>query len=91
VMADHGTAAGGWRPADKLLAANFNPPLGPLPDAKSDYVAYKAVEQDSVNIVDPAATLTSNFVLASGTLTWKGQLYQYALGHKLPCFPPPPQ
>jgi hypothetical protein len=91
VMTDQGTDAGGWRPAAKLLAANFNPPLGPLPDAKSDYVAYKAVEQDSVSVVDPAATLSVNFVSATGTFTWNGQVYEYALGHKLPCFPPPAQ
>ena len=90
VMIDQDTNAGGWRPAANLLAANFTPPLGALPGAGSDYLAYRPVQSDSLTAVEAVVPLGLNFGGAAGTFNWKGQLYQFALAHKLPCFPPPP-
>lgn len=90
VMIDQDTNAGGWRPAAHLLAANFTPPLGALPGTESEYLAYRPVHSDSLTAVEAVVPLTLNFSAGAGTFNWKGQLYQFALAHKLPCFPPPP-
>ncbi len=90
VMTDKDTNAGGWRSAAHLLAANFTPPLGALPGAGSEYLAYRTVQSDSLTAVEAVVPLSLNFSAGAGTFNWKGQLYQFALAHKLPCFPPPP-
>ena len=90
VITDKDTNAGGWRPAANLLTANFTPPLGALPAAGSDYLAYRPVQSNSLTSVEPVVSLSMNFGGGVGTFNWKGQLYQFALAHKLPCFPPPP-
>jgi hypothetical protein len=79
------TDPAGWRPAAKLLAADFKPPLGPLPDAKSSYLAYRTADSATDDV-----PLSVNFGMRVGTFDWNGQAYQFALAHKLPCFPPPP-
>jgi hypothetical protein len=79
------TDPAGWRPATRLLAANFNPPLGPLPDAKSSYLAYRTADSEGDTV-----PLFVNFGKQVGTFDWKGQTYQFALAPKLPCFPGPP-
>jgi hypothetical protein len=85
VMVDQGTDTQGWLPAAKLLAADFKPPLGPLPDGSS-YLAYMAVQSDAPS---DASTLSMNFGSGTGTFDWKGQLYLFSMAHQLPCFPPP--
>jgi hypothetical protein len=90
VLADKDTNAQGWRPAVNFLHMNFTPPLGALPEAGSDYLAY-ALTESGPSADDRVAAMTSNFGKAEGTFDWNGQRYQYALGQRLPCFPPPPQ
>jgi hypothetical protein len=87
---DKDTNAGGWRPAVNFLRMNFTPPLGALPDAGSAYLAYTLVEAEPAAAEDRLAAMTLNFGKTVGTFDWNGQRYQFALAHKLPCFPPPP-
>ncbi len=85
-MVDQDANAGGWRPAVDFLRMNFTPPLGPIPDAGSDYLAYRLMRSESSAEVE-FAPLTVNFGKTEGTFRWNGNLYQFALGHTLPCFP----
>lgn len=88
-MVDQDARVGGWRPAANFLQMNFTPPLGPLPDAGSDYLAYRLMQSESPAEVE-FAPLTVNFGKTEGTFRWNGSLYQFALAHTLPCFPVPP-
>jgi hypothetical protein len=84
------TDPSGWRPAVHFLQMEFNPPLGVLPQTGSDYLAYRQMHSDSSAAPDVEFTpLTANFGKTEGTFRWKGSLYQFALGNRLPCFPPP--
>jgi hypothetical protein len=89
-VVDQGTNPGGWRPAVHFLQMEFNPPLGKLPDAGSDYLAYRPIQSDSAAQQVEFTPLTDNFGKTEGTFRWNGNLYQFALANKLPCFPPPP-
>ena len=59
-MVDQDARVGGWRPAANFLQMNFTPPLGPLPDAGSDYLAYRLIQSESPAEVE-FAPLTVNF------------------------------
>ncbi len=83
------TNARGWRPAVHFLQMNFTPPLGLLPDAGSDYLAYRPMQSESSAPDVEFVALTVNFGKTEGTFPWNGRLYQFALAHTLPCFPPP--
>jgi hypothetical protein len=87
---DKDTNTGGWRPAINFLRMDFTPPLGALPDAGSDYVAYTLIETEPSAAQDRLAAMTLNFGKPGGSFKWNGQQYVYALAHRLPCFPPPP-
>ena len=82
--------AGAWRPAVNFLQINFVPPLGPLPNAGNDYLAYRLVQSGSSTPEVEFTPLTVYFGETEGTFRWHGSLYQFALAHALPCFPVPP-
>jgi hypothetical protein len=88
-LVDKDTDPDGWRPAVNFLQMNFTPPLGPLPDAGSDFLAYRLMHSESSVPEVEFVPLTLNFGKTQGTFRWNGSLYQFALGHALPCFPPP--
>lgn len=104
-IVEEDSGPGGWRPAVNFLHMNFTPPLNvALRDTGPSYLAYTALEDPEeapeeypreatekttgqgaakdTPALDPGAT--------AGTFNWDGQLYQYAMGPTLPCFPPPP-
>ncbi len=84
------TDAQGWRPAVNFLQMDFTPPLAALPDTGSDFIAYRSLQSDSPATSVEFVPLALNFSKGQGTFRWNGTLYQYALAHTLPCFPPPP-
>jgi hypothetical protein len=88
-IVDKDTNAGGWRPAVNFLRMDFTPPLGLLPAAGSDYLAYRAMRSESSDPEVEFVPLKVNFGATEGTFRWNGALYQFALAHTLPCFPPP--
>jgi hypothetical protein len=89
-VVDSDTAADGWRPAVNFLQMNFAPPLdGALSGTEIDYLAYAPAKSESLAEQERIAALTTNFGTAVGTFNWSGRVYQYALTHTLPCFPPP--
>ena len=91
-MPNQDTKDGGWKLATNFTKMNFQPPLRCELTADSiSYVAYApsdardATEQDQLN------ALAIGFGTANGTFTWNQRVFRYALVHKLPCFPPPPE
>jgi len=91
-MPNQDTKDGGWKLATNFTKMNFQPPLRSELTADSiSYVAYApsdardATEQDQLN------ALAIGFGTANGTFTWNQRVFRYALVHKLPCFPPPPE
>ncbi|HEY2107972.1 MAG TPA: hypothetical protein VGH29_19400 [Candidatus Binataceae bacterium] len=84
------TDPAGWRPATHFLQMDFTPPIGVLPAAGSDYLAYRQMHSDPSAAPDVEFTpLSANFGKTEGTFRWNGSLYQYAMANRLPCFPPP--
>jgi hypothetical protein len=88
-IVDKDTNAAGWRPALHFLQMNFTPPLGALPDAGSDYLAYRPMQSEASDPGVEFVPLTVNFGKTEGTFRWNGDLYQFALARTLPCFPAP--
>ncbi len=88
-IVDQQTNADGWRPAVHFLQMDFTPPLGTLPNAGSDYIAYRAMQSDSSVPEVEFVPLNVNFGKTEGTFRWNGTVYQFALNHTLPCYPPP--
>lgn len=91
-MPNQDTKDGGWKLATNFTKMNFQPPLRTELTANTiSYVAYApsdardATEQDELN------ALAIGFGPGTGTFTWNERAYRYALVHKLPCFPPPPE
>jgi hypothetical protein len=92
ISAGEGDADGGWHPAVNFLQMNFAPPLqGAVPEADSNYLAYAAAQSISSADADRLTALTTNFGKTTGTFSWSGRDYQYAVTRTLPCFPPPIQ
>ncbi len=87
-IVDQETNIQGWRPAVNFLQMEFTPPLGPLPDNGSDYIAYRAPQSGPGPDIE-FVPLSVNFTKTQGTFRWNGELYHYALSRALPCFPPP--
>jgi hypothetical protein len=71
---------------------NFQPPLQSELTANSvSYVAYAASDARDATEQDQLNALTIGFGPALGTFTWNERAFRYALVHRLPCFPPPPE
>jgi len=91
-MPNQDTKDGGWKLATNFTKMNFQPPVASEFTANSiAYIAYApsdvrdATEQDQLN------ALAIGFGPATGTFMWNERALRYALVHKLPCFPPPPE
>jgi hypothetical protein len=95
-MPNQNTMNGGWKIASNFTKMNFQPPLqAELTDNSISYVAYAAsdahdaTEQDQLNALEIGFGASAGGPM--GTFTWNERVYRYALVHKLPCFPPPPE
>ncbi|MGA8568911.1 MAG: hypothetical protein WB580_14050 [Candidatus Binataceae bacterium] len=83
---------GGWKLASNFTKMHFQPPLQSELTANSvSYVAYAAAEARDATEQDQLNALAIGFGPAMGTFTWNERAFRYALVHKLPCFPPPPE
>jgi hypothetical protein len=83
---------GGWKLASNFTKMHFQPPLQSELTANSiAYVAYAAADAHDVTEQDQLNALEIGFGPAMGTFTWNERAFRYAVVHKLPCFPPPPE
>jgi hypothetical protein len=91
-MPNQDTQNGGWKLATNFTKMNFQPPLQSELTANSvSYVAYAASDARDATEQDQLNALTIGFGPALGTFTWNERAFRYALVHRLPCFPPPPE
>jgi hypothetical protein len=91
-MPNQDTKSGGWKLASNFTRMNFEPPLQNQLTANSiSYVAYAASDARDATEQDQLNALTIGFGPSLGTFTWNARAFHYALVHKLPCFPPPPE
>jgi hypothetical protein len=83
---------GGWKLASNFEKMDFQPPIQNQLTANSvSYVAYAAADAHDATEQDQLNALEIGFGPAIGTFTWNQRSFRYALVHKLPCFPPPPE
>jgi predicted lipoprotein with Yx(FWY)xxD motif len=91
-MPNQDTKNGGWKLASNFTKMNFQPPLQSELTANSiAYVAYAASDARDATEQDQLNALAIGFGPNVGTFTWNERAFRYALVHKLPCFPPPPE
>jgi len=92
-MPNQDTKNGGWKLATNFTKMNFRPPLQSELTANSiSYVAYAASDARDATEQDQLNALEIGFGSSpTGTFTWNERAFRYALVHKLPCFPPPPE
>jgi hypothetical protein len=91
-MPNQDTKDGGWKLASNFTRMHFQPSLQNELTANSiAYVAYAAADAHDVTEQDQLNALEIGFGPAMGTFTWNERAFRYAVVHKLPCFPPPPE
>jgi hypothetical protein len=91
-MPNQDTKDGGWKLASNFTRMHFQPSLQSELTANSiAYVAYAAADAHDVTEQDQLNALEIGFGPAMGTFTWNERAFRYAVVHKLPCFPPPPE
>jgi hypothetical protein len=91
-MPNQDTQGGGWKLATNFTKMHFQPSLqGELTANSITYVAYAAADAHDVTEQDQLNALEIGFGPAMGTFTWNERAFRYAVVHKLPCFPPPPE
>jgi hypothetical protein len=91
-MPNQDTKDGGWKLASNFTKMHFQPSLQSELTANSiAYVAYAAADAHDVTEQDQLNALEIGFGPAMGTFTWNERAFRYAVVHKLPCFPPPPE
>jgi hypothetical protein len=91
-MPNQDTKDGGWKLASNFTRMNFQPPLQSSLAANSiSYVAYAASDAHDATEQDQLNALEIGFGPSLGTFTWNERAFRYAVVHKLPCFPPPPE
>ena len=91
-MPNQDTKDGGWKLASNFTKMHFQPSLQTELTANSiAYVAYAAADAHDVTEQDQLNALEIGFGPAMGTFTWNERAFRYAVVHKLPCFPPPPE
>jgi hypothetical protein len=91
-MPNQDTKSGGWRLASNFTKMHFQPPLQSELTANSTaFVAYAAADAHDVTEQDQLNALEIGFGPSTGTFTWNERAFRYAVVHKLPCFPPPPE
>jgi hypothetical protein len=91
-MPNQDTKSGGWKLASNFTKMHFQPPLQSELTANSTaFVAYAAADAHDVTEQDQLNALEIGFGPSTGTFTWNERAFRYAVVHKLPCFPPPPE
>jgi hypothetical protein len=91
-MPNQDTHNGGWKLASNFTRMHFDPPVQSAFTANSvSYIAYAASDARDATEQDQLNALTIGFGSSIGTFTWNERTFRYALVHKLPCFPPPPE
>jgi hypothetical protein len=91
-MPNQDTKDGGWKLASNFTRMNFQPPLQSALTANSiSYVAYAASDARDATEQDQLNALEIGFGPTLGSFEWNERPFRYALVHKLPCFPPPPE
>ncbi len=90
-MPNQDTKDGGWKLASNFTKMDFQPPLQSELSANSvTYVAYAASDARDATEQDQLNALEIGFGHGLGTFKWNQRVFRYAVAHKLPCFPPPP-
>ena len=91
-MPNQAAKDGGWKVASNFTKMNFQPSIqGELTADSISFVAYAPADAHDVTEQDQLNALEIGFGAATGTFTWNERSFRYALVHKLPCFPPPPE
>jgi len=91
-MPNQDMKTGGWKLASNFTKMNFQPPLqSELPANSIAYVAYAPADARDATEQDQLNALAIGFGPAMGTFTWNERAFRYAVVHKLPCFPQPPE
>ncbi len=89
-VADPEADAHGWRPASHFAQMDFQPPIiSWLKPGTSSYIAYTPEATDEMEEHDEFDDLTTDFGPRFGTFRWQGNVYDYGVLPKLPCFPAP--
>jgi hypothetical protein len=82
--------AHGWRPATHFAQMAFQPPINSwLKLGESSYIAYTPESNDDLEERDEYNDLVTDFGPRFGTFHWQGNIYDYGVLPKLPCFPAP--
>jgi len=82
--------AHGWRPATHFAQMDFQPPINSwLKPGESSYIAYTPESSDDLEERDEYNDLVTDFGPRFGTFRWQGNVYDYGVLPKLPCFPAP--
>lgn len=90
VVTDPEADAHGWRPATHFAQMDFQPPINSwLKPGASSYIAYTPQAEDPED-QDEFNDLVTDYGPRFGTFRWRGNMYDYGVMPKLPCFPPPP-
>jgi len=91
VITDPEADAHGWRPAIHFEQMDFQPPINSwLRPGASSYIAYTPEAEDDPDDQDEFNDLVTDYGPRFGTFHWRGNVYDYGVMPKLPCFPPPP-
>ncbi len=91
VVLDPEADAHGWRPAIHFAQMDFQPPINSwLKPGTSSYIAYTPETEDDLEDREEYNDLVTDFGPRFGTFHWRGNVYDYGVIPKLPCFPPPP-
>lgn len=91
VVTDPEADAHGWRPATHFAEMEFQPPINSwLKPGTSSYIAYAPEAEDDPDDQDELNDLVADYGPRFGTFRWRGNVYDYGVMPKLPCFPPPP-
>lgn len=90
VVRDPEADAHGWRPATHFAQMDFQPPINSwLKPGASSYIAYTPEAEDDPEDEEEYNDLVTDFGPRFGTFQWRGNVYDYGVIPKLPCFPPP--
>ncbi len=90
VVTDPEADAHGWRPATHFAQMDFQPAINSwLRPGASSYIAYTPEAEDDPEDRDEYNDLVTDFGPRFGTFHWRGNVYDYGVLPKLPCFPPP--
>lgn len=91
IVKDPQADAHGWQPATHFTQMDFRPPINSwLKPGTSSFIAYTPEIEDDPDDQEEYDDLVTDFGPRFGTFQWRGNVYDYGVIPKLPCFPPPP-